>query len=108
MTRQDRAKQFMPFDAMKGLKEALLAREEMHFRSERRELSEDEKAKLSVKLERLEKGMKVELCCHKNFHDIKLSGYVDAISAIYKYLLIDSERIYFDDIYDIKILEYGK
>ena len=41
MTRQERAKQFMPFDAMKGLKEALAIREERHNRVENRELSED-------------------------------------------------------------------
>lgn len=41
MTRQQRAKQFMPFDAMKGLKEALAEREERHSRVEKRELSED-------------------------------------------------------------------
>ena len=30
MIREQRAKQFMPFDAMKGLKEALAIREERH------------------------------------------------------------------------------
>ena len=41
MRREDRAKQFMPFDAMKGLKEALAVRDERHNRVEKRELSED-------------------------------------------------------------------
>ncbi len=37
MMREQRAKQFMPFDAMKGLKEAILEREERHSRVPRHE-----------------------------------------------------------------------
>ena len=47
MTQGDRAKQFMPFDAMKGLKEALRDREERHSRVEKRDLSEDTMAAVS-------------------------------------------------------------
>ena len=48
MTRQERAKQFMPFDAMKGLQEALRAREEQHARVEKRELSEEAARRLAL------------------------------------------------------------
>ena len=41
MNRQDRAKQFMPFDALKGLQEALRVREERRSRIEKKSLSED-------------------------------------------------------------------
>ena len=41
MTRQERAKQFMPFDAMKGLQEALRDREERHSRVERHGISDE-------------------------------------------------------------------
>ena len=41
MTRQERAKQFMPFDAMKGLQAALRDREERHSRVDRRVLSDE-------------------------------------------------------------------
>ena len=54
MTRQERAKQFMPFDAMKGLKEALVIREERHNRVEKRELSEDTIEYISSILGRVE------------------------------------------------------
>ena len=47
MTQSDRAKQFMPFDAMKGLKEALRDREERHSRVEKRDLSEDTMAEIA-------------------------------------------------------------
>ena len=41
MTQAERAKQFAPFDAMKGLQEALRDREERHARVERHEISEE-------------------------------------------------------------------
>ena len=42
MTRAERAKIFAPFDAMKGLQEALRDREERHLRVERHEISEEQ------------------------------------------------------------------
>ena len=41
MTRQERAKQFMAFDAMKGLSEALRDREERHSRVDRHDISDE-------------------------------------------------------------------
>lgn len=42
MTRAERAKIFSPFDAMKGLQEALRDREERHLRVERLDISEEQ------------------------------------------------------------------
>lgn len=42
MTQAERAKQFAPFDAMKGLQEALRDREERHARVERHDISEED------------------------------------------------------------------
>ena len=42
LTREERAKLFAPFDAMKGLKEALRDREERHSRVARHEISEEQ------------------------------------------------------------------
>lgn len=61
MSRQDRAKQFLPFDAMKGLTEALREREERHARTERREIGEEQQEANSQVLARIEKGMRVEV-----------------------------------------------
>ena len=47
MMRQERAKQFMPFDAMKGLQEALRDREERHSRVEKHDISEEQMEKNS-------------------------------------------------------------
>ena len=59
MTAIERAKQFMPFDAMKGLNEALREREEKHLRVEKRELSEEAAARLSATIGKVSRGMVV-------------------------------------------------
>ncbi|MDE7082555.1 MAG: YolD-like family protein [Clostridia bacterium] len=105
MTRQQRAKQFMPFDAMKGLKEALAEREERHSRVEKRELSEDTIEYLSTMLSRLEIGMEATIEHYRACHDVVSEGRIKAVDLVYKYLLLDAEKIYFDNIYDIKLRE---
>ena len=105
MTREQRGKQFIPFDAMKSLKEALAVREERHNRVEKRELSEDVIEHLSVMLGRLELGMEATIEHYRAYHDVVSVGRVRAIDPVFKYLLLDNEKIYFDNIYDIKIRE---
>ena len=106
MTREQRAKQFQPFDAMKGLQEALRDREERHARVERTEISEEKTDANSAVLARVEKGMKIQLLCYHAFHDIKLEGRVNQIDIVYKFLVVDGTKIFFDDIYDIRICDY--
>lgn len=95
----------MPFDAMKGLKEALAEREERHSRVEKRELSEDTIEYLSTMLSRLEVGMEATIEHYRACHDVVSKGRVQAIDKVYKYLLLDAEKIYFDNIYDINLRE---
>ena len=47
MMREQRAKQFMPFDAMKGLAEALKDREERHSRVQKHGVSEEDQMRIS-------------------------------------------------------------
>ena len=61
ITRKERAKQFMPFDAMKGLQEALRKQEEINSRVEKHEVCEEQQAKLSELLSKLDKGMRIWL-----------------------------------------------
>lgn len=103
MRREDRAKQFMPFDAMKGLKEALKDREERHSRVEKREISEEAKERNGKILQRLERGMTVSVLCHHAFHDVTKEGRVTEINYSAGYLMLGNTKIYFDDIYKISI-----
>ena len=95
----------MPFDAMKGLQEALRDREERHSRVEKHDISEEQMERNSRLLERLERGVKIRLDCHHAFHDICIEGRVTEISRILKYLRLDEEKIYFEDIYALEILD---
>ena len=106
MKRQDRAKQFLPFDAMKGLTEALREREERHARTVRREIGEEQKEAKSRVLAQIEKGMRVEVECYHAFHDTVLEGIVWRISLPYHFIRIEEKRIAFEDIYAIRIKDY--
>ena len=54
MPRVDRAKQFAPFDALKGLQDALRVKEYEHERVQRGEVQEEQASKISKILLRLE------------------------------------------------------
>ena len=57
MPRSERAKQFMPFDTLKGLKNALRMKEYEHERVSKGELSEEKATEISKKLLNLNKKM---------------------------------------------------
>lgn len=105
MTREQRAKQFMPFDAMKGLQEALRDREERHARVEKHDISEEDQEQNSIVLSKLTNGSKAELNYYCHFHDVIRSGTITYISYAYKFLKLDEEKIFFDDIYSIAIID---
>lgn len=105
MTQSDRAKQFMPFDAMKGLKEALQDREERHSRVEKRDLSEDTLSEIAGQLVKVEPGATVELLYYHSFHEVTLQGRVSKIDFVYRYLIIGAEKVFFDDIYEVSIVD---
>ena len=105
MTRQDRAKIFAPFDAMKGLQEALREREERLTRCPRREICEEDTARNSAVLQTLKRGMEAEVFCWSGFHDVVKRGKITYISQAFNgYLEVDHEPIEFEDIYDIKVI----
>ena len=105
MTRAERAKIFAPFDAMKGLQEALRDREERHLRVERHEVSEEQAEQNSRILLKLRRGMKVELDCYCAFHDVTKQGKITDVDFTSRWLKLDDEQIDFEDIYSIKITD---
>ena len=107
MTRQERAKIFAPFDAMKGLQEALRDREERHLRVERHDISEEQEEHNSEVLAKLTRGMHVRLDYYSAFHDVSSEGIVTDINTVYRFLKLGTEKIFFCDIYDISITEWS-
>ena len=95
----------MPFDAMKGLQEALRDREERHSRVERHDISDEQREQNSRVLERLERGDKIYMECHHYFHDVSLEGRVTELSKVFRYLKIGEEKVYFEDIYCLEIVD---
>lgn len=106
MTRQQRAKQFQPFDAMKGLTEALRDREERHCREQKREISEEKIAEISSVLQRVQNGMVLFIEYFNAFHYFIIRGEVTIFNQAQKYLQIEEQKIFFEDIYNIKIIDY--
>jgi len=95
----------MPFDAMKGLQEALRDREERHLRVEKHGISEDQELENSEVITRLEKRTRVTVTYYCKFHDVQREGIISEINAAYQYLKLDGEKICFEDIYGIRIID---
>ena len=110
MMRENRAKQFMPFDAMKGLAEALKDREERHSRVQKHGVSEEDQAMISETLCKVEKGSKIFISFFANFHDWEDEGIVTQINRDYRFFRFSrigsstEEKINFDDLYEIRVI----
>lgn len=99
-TKLERAKIFLPFDALKGLQEAL--REKEKILVDKKILSIEEKEKISKKLIQVKKGMIIKVIYYDNNEYIELEGMVSLIDFVYKKIKIVKKEIEFSDILDIK------
>ncbi len=104
MNRADRAKQFQSFDALKGLQEELRSREERRTRVVKKEISEEREEQISAELAKIYKRSDVEITFYRGGHYYSLEGTVLEKNDVYKYLLVGQERIYYTDIYELKLL----
>lgn len=104
MNRADRAAQFAPFDALKGLKEAIKEREERKSRISRRELSEEQQEVLSETIKQLETGAMVEVVFYCNGHYFTILDTFADVNPTNKYIMVGERKINFFDLYEIKIL----
>lgn len=98
----DRAKQFMPFAALKGLPEALAAKEKITV--PKITLSPEMAEELDRKMHLLQKGnMATVIYFHENEY-LKITGMVARIDATCRLLQIVNTKILFDDILDVNIV----
>jgi YolD-like protein. len=93
----------MPYDAMKGLAEALKDREERHSRVQKHGISEEDMERISSVLLHVEKGSKAFVSYYANFHDRETEGIVTEINRAYRFLRVGEEKIPFEDLYDIRV-----
>ena len=101
ISRQDRAKQFLPFDALFGFKELL--REKEIECEERKELSEERFSELESEFNRVRIGTLVRIKYYCNKQYINISGEVTNIDYNKKIVQIDKK--YYISVYDICIFE---
>ena len=88
VNRISRAKQFLPFDALKGLQEALKEKEIEY--EERKELSEETLNDLDTILNRIEIGNIISIKYYKNRRYSEMNGTVTKIDFIKKKIQIEN------------------
>lgn len=104
MPLSQRAKQFAPFDALKGLKEAIAQKE--HTPTSRRELSEDAIAEINTRLSNLKPGQLVTVVYYcdytQEYH--QLTGKVSKVDPYWKAVTIGNISIDFAELYQIEMV----
>lgn len=100
MSRQDRAKQFLPFGALKGYPEAL-RREEKRTRP-RAELPEDRQEELDRELRRLQAGEQITVVYYCRGEYRKMTGMAAKTDRESRILQVEETGIPFADLYFIQ------
>jgi len=95
----DRAKQFMPFAALKGYYDFIYEREKVSV--PKKELSEDECTALSAKLSTIEKGQVLKVIYYHDGEYVKQCGCVSKVDFTFRKLTLVKTEIDFDDVYDV-------
>lgn len=99
MSAAQRAKQFMPFAALKGFSEALAERE--RFVMPKAELSEDMEAEIDQKLQKIVRGDLVTIIFFNKDEYLSIKGTITKIDKNSKILQIADKKIRFEDILDV-------
>lgn len=99
MSREARAKQFMPFAALKGYPEALRKKEKIVV--PRKELPEEAQEELDRKLRQVKKNDIITVVYYSKSEYLKLTGMVSRIDDTARVLKIVNTKISFEDLYDI-------
>lgn len=91
ISKSERAKQFMAFDALKGLQEAYRLKEIEY--DERKELSEERNEELSNKINQVQEGDFLEVKYYKNRKYISYKGIVKNIDDVKKKINYEDNTI---------------
>ena len=96
---ENRAKQFMPFAALKGYEEALRAKEKIVV--DKIELSEEKKEELDRKLQQIHKNDMITVIYFYDNEYLQMEGMVSRIDKNTRILKVVNTKIPFTDIYDL-------
>ncbi len=97
----ERAKQFMPFAAVKGLTEALEKKEKLPVAKV--EMSEERIDEINQKLAEIKKGMTVTVTYFHDDEYIQLTGVILQLDTVVHELQIADSKIAFSTILDIDV-----
>ena len=97
MSKENRAKQFMPFAALKGFEEAIHARE--HVVVDKAELSEERLLELDQVIHQINMA---SVIYYDNKEYLKVTGIVTRLDKNARIIQIVNKKIHFDNIYDIQ------
>ncbi len=100
MSREERAKQFIPFAALKGYEDALREKEKVVV--EKIELSEERKAELDAKLHQVRKNDMVTVVYFHEDEYLKVTGMVSRFDTDARILKVVNTKIPFEDLYDLE------
>jgi len=103
MEREKRAKQFAPFDALTGLKDAIRLKEYEHDAKMKKDLSDDIIEKISNNMKLIDKKTIVKIKYFDNGHEIEYVGNIK-LNIIDLYIEIKNKIINFDNILDLDIV----
>lgn len=103
-SRQERARQFMPFASLRGYYD--IVREQARNKEPKRELAEDELSKIYEKIKQIKKGMMLTVTYYNVDSYEKITGIVSNIDETSQTLTIVKTKIPFDNILDIEFVEF--
>nr|WP_106788508.1 YolD-like family protein [Massilistercora timonensis] len=103
MSRKERAKQFLPFAALKGYPAALRRKEKIIV--PKVEFSEDYQEQLDGKLRQIRVQDVVTAVYFREGEYLKVTGMVSRIDRTARVLKIVNTKIPFDDLYDVSYNE---
>ena len=99
MSRENRAKQFMPFAALKGYEAALREKEKIIV--EKIELSEEMKEELDRKVRDIQRNDMVKVVYFHDEEYLEITGMVSRLDVDARILKVVNTKIMFDDIYKL-------
>ena len=105
MTPADRAKQFLPFDALKGFREALQEKERIIV--PKKELSEEEREELDLSFRRVHRGDIIRVVYYHDGEYVEKAGMVAKIEESSRILTVVQTKILFEDILEIENKDIG-
>ena len=100
MNNVQRAKQFMPFAALKGFEEAVKAQERQ--REPKIILGEDARQELNFKLQGIQPGDRVQAEYYYESRYVVVSGKVKKIDSLGRRIHLEEIKIPIDDLKDIE------